>query len=258
MILDDIIKVKAQEVAVLKEKFLGKDPKKLIEGLPHTRNFLSAFGSGKFSLIAEIKKASPSAGIIRPLFDPINLAKTYEESGAAAISVLTDEKFFQGKLEYIKAAKESTTIPILRKDFIIDELQVYESRIAGADAILLIKKVLDDEKLVSLLKLTEELGMQALVEVHNSKEAERVLMTEAKIIGINNRDLKIFRVDKKNTISLIKKNPELKERIIISESGIKNRADVQALKDAGVNGILVGETLLKSNNIPMKINELLS
>lgn len=258
MILDDIIKVKEKEVAVLKEKFSGKDPKKLVEGLSHTRNFLSAFGPGKFSLIAEIKKASPSAGIIRPLFDPISLAKTYEESGAAAISVLTDEQFFQGKLEYIKAAKESTTIPILRKDFIIDELQVYESRIAGADAILLIKKVLDDKKFISLLNLTEELGMQALVEVHNSKEAEKVLMTDAKIIGINNRDLKIFRVDKKNTIFLVQKYPELKERIVISESGIKNKADVQALRNAGVNGILVGEALLKSSNIPEKINEILS
>lgn len=118
--------------------------------------------------------------------------------------------------------------------------------------------MLDDDKFAALLRLTEELGMQALVEVHNSKEAERVLMTDAKIIGINNRDLKIFRVDKKNTIALIKKNPELKERIVISESGIKNRAEVQALKAAGVNGILVGETLLKSNNIPAKINELLN
>jgi indole-3-glycerol phosphate synthase len=257
MILDDIIKIKAQEVAVLKSKFAGKDPQKLVQALPKPRNFLNAFQKGKFSLIAEIKKASPSAGVIRPRFEPITLAKVYEENGASAISVLTDEQFFKGKLDDLKAAKDSTTIPILRKDFIIDELQIYESRIAGADAILLITKLLDDQQLVGMLKLTEGLGMQALIEVHNSDEVERVLKTSVKIVGINNRDLKIFRVDRKNTISLVNKYPELKERIVISESGIKKREDIAALRAAGVDGVLIGETLLKSNNIPAKIKELL-
>jgi indole-3-glycerol phosphate synthase len=257
MILDEIIKVKEREVAVLKTQFAGKDPKKLIEGLPPTRKFLNAFQKGKFSLIAEIKKASPSVGLIRPRFEPTTLAKAYQESGASAISVLTDQQFFQGKLDDLKAAKDSTTIPILRKDFIIDELQVYESRIGGADAILLISKVLEETQLVKLLKLAEELGMQALVEVHNSKELEKAIEFGAKIIGINNRDLKTFQVNRKNTIALVQKYPELRETIVISESGIKKREDIKALKEVGVDGVLIGETLLKSNNIPAKIKELL-
>ncbi|MFH1576459.1 MAG: indole-3-glycerol phosphate synthase TrpC [Candidatus Margulisiibacteriota bacterium] len=258
MILDDIISNKRQEVTSLKVSFSGKDPRQLVKGLPKPRDFLKAFKKGKFSLIAEIKKASPSAGIIRREFDPIYLAKTYEESGAAAISVLTDEKFFQGKLEYLKAAKESTTIPVLRKDFIIDEAQVYEARIAGADAILLIARVLSDDELVKFLKLTQELGLQALVEVYSAEEIERALKTEAKIIGINNRDLDTLKVDLRNTVKLMKKFPELKKRIVISESGVGSRADIEILKKAGMDGALVGETILKSDNIPAKIQELIN
>lgn len=257
MILDDIIFNKRQEVTALKVKFSGKDPAKLVKGLPKPRNFLKAFKKGRLSLIAEIKKASPSAGVIRQDFDPVTLAKTYDESGAAAISVLTDEKFFQGKLEYLKAAKESTTIPILRKDFVIDESQIYEARIAGADALLLIVRVLSDEELVNLLGLTEKLGMQALVEVHNAEEVKRVLKTDAKIVGINNRDLDTFKVDLQTTVKLLKKFPKLKKRIVISESGIETRHDIEVLKKAGAAGVLIGETLMRSNNIPAKITELL-
>lgn len=256
MILDDIIFNKRQEVTALKVKYSGKDLLRFAKCITPPRDFLKAFPQGKMSLIAEIKKASPSAGVIREDFEPITLAKTYEESGAAAVSVLTDEKFFQGKIDYLKLAKESTTIPILRKDFIIDESQIYEARIGGADAILLIVRILTDEELVSFLKLTHELGMNALVEVHNAEEAERALKTDAKIIGINNRDLENFKVDHQNTVHLIKKYPDLKKRIIISESGIKSKADIETLKKAGVNGVLVGETILKSNNIPAKIQEL--
>jgi indole-3-glycerol phosphate synthase len=257
MILDDILKVKEQEVELLKKQFEGKDPYSLVKGLPKPRDFLGAFSKEKFSLIAEVKKASPSAGIICPDFNPTSLAKVYEESGASAISVLTDQQFFQGKLDYIKAVKDSTTIPVLRKDFIIDELQVCEAMIAGADAILLIVKLLDEKKLVSLLALAEDLGMQTLVEVHNSKELEIALKTDAKIIGINNRDLKIFKIDINNTITLIEKHPEVKERIIIAESGIKNREHIEILKKAGVNGVLIGESILKSGDIPKKIEELI-
>lgn len=257
MILDDIIFNKRQEVTSLKVLFSGKDPKKLTRGIPKPRDFLKAFKKGKFSLIAELKKASPSAGIIRQEFEPVTLAKTYEESGAAALSVLTDQKFFQGKIENIKFAKESTTIPVLRKDFIIDECQILESRLAGADALLLIARVLSDAELAELLRLTESLGMQALVEVHNAEEVERILKTSARVIGINNRDLDTFQVDLKNTIGLVKKFPELKERIVIAESGIETCKDVEALKKAGVDGVLIGETLLRSKNIPAKIKELL-
>lgn len=257
MILDDIIFNKRQEVTSLKVRFSGKEPKKLIQGIPKPRRFLSAFKKGKFSLIAEIKKASPSAGIIRQDLEPITLAKAYEESGAAALSVLTDEKFFQGKLEHLKLAKESTTIPVLRKDFIIDESQVLESRLAGADALLLIARVLEDSQLVRLLELTESMGMQALVEVHNAEEVERVLKTSARIIGINNRDLNTFQVDLQNAVRLVKRFPELKKRIVIAESGIETREHIEILKKAGVDGILIGETLLRSRNIPEKIRELL-
>lgn len=257
MILDDIIFNKRQEVTSLKLRLSGKDPRKLIKGLPKPRSFLKAFRKERFSLIGELKKASPSAGVIREDFEPITLAKVYEESGASAISVLTDEKFFQGKLEHLKAAKESTTIPILRKDFIIDESQIYESRIGGADALLLISRVLNDSELDQLTKLTEKLGMQVLVEVHNAEEVERVLKTKAKIIGINNRDLDTFKVDLQNTINLIKKFPKLKDRIVISESGIETRKDIETLKKAGVDGVLIGESLLRSKNIPAKIRELM-
>jgi len=257
MILDDIILNKRQEVAALKVKYSGKDLLRFANCITPPRDFLKVFPKDKLALIAEIKKASPSAGVIRQDFEPITLAKTYEESGAAAISVLTDEKFFQGKLDYLKLAKESTTIPILRKDFIVDESQIYEARIGGADAILLIVRILTDEELVNFLKLTHELGMNALVEIHNAAEVERVLKTEAKIIGINNRDLETFKVDHQNTVKLIEKYPELKNRIIISESGIKSKAEIETLKKAGVAGVLIGETLMKSNNIPAKIQELM-
>lgn len=257
MILDDIIFNKRQEVTPLKVLFSGKDPGKQIKGLSKPRDFLKAFRKGRFSLIAEIKKASPSAGVIRPDLEPVTLAKAYEESGASAISVLTDEKFFQGKLEHIQFAKQSTTIPVLRKDFIIDETQIYESRLAGADAVLLIARVLSDEELAGFIRLTEEEGMQPLVEVHDQAEVERVLKTDARIIGINNRDLDTFKVDLQNTVRLMKEFPALKERIVISESGIFTRKDVEALKKAGVNGILVGESILRSKNIPARIRELM-
>ncbi|MFH1684074.1 MAG: indole-3-glycerol phosphate synthase TrpC [Candidatus Margulisiibacteriota bacterium] len=247
MLLDEIVQNKRQEVTGLKIP-------SSIEGLPKTRPFLS---KDKFSLIAEIKKASPSAGLIRPNFDPYSIAKAYEESGAAAISVLTDEKYFQGKLEYIKQVKEITTIPVLRKDFILNEAQVYESRIAGADAILLIVRILSEAELSKLISLTEQLGMQALVETHTAEEAKLAVKVGAKIIGINNRDLDTLKIDLRNTLAILKQVPELKDKIVISESGIKTNRDIQLLKNVGVNGVLIGETILKSDNIPAKIEELM-
>ena len=257
MILDDIIRDKKQEVSSLRQQYSGKNLAELVKALPKPRDFLSAFKKGKFSLIAEIKKASPSAGLIRPDFEPITLAKTYEESGAAALSVLTDEKYFQGKIEYLKAAKESTTIPVLRKDFIIAEEQIYEARIAGADAVLLIVRILSDEQLKRLLDLTGKLGMQALVETHNAEEMKRALKTKAKIIGINNRDLDNLKIDLGATFQLMQNFPQLKKRIVISESGIVSGEDIKKLKKAGADGVLIGETLMKSKNIPDKIRELM-
>jgi indole-3-glycerol phosphate synthase len=258
MILDDIIRQKKAEVEKLKKSYEGKDVASLAKDLPKPRNFAAAFKKGKLSLIAEIKKASPSAGVIRDKFDPITLAKTYEESGASAISVLTDQKFFQGSLEHIKAAKESTTIPVLRKDFIVDESQIYESRIAGADAILLIVRILTDEQIKKFIKLAEELGLSSLVEVHSKKEAERAIATGAEIIGINNRDLSNFKVNLKTTIDILKAQPALKDKIIVSESGINSGEDTGVLAQSGVDAILVGESLLKSKNIGEKISKLLN
>jgi indole-3-glycerol phosphate synthase len=258
MILDDIIANKKTEVGRLKTAYEGKDVEKLAKSLPKPRDFYKAFKKGKLSLIAEIKKASPSAGIIRQNFDPTYLAKTYEDSGASALSVLTDQKFFMGEIGHIKAAKESTTIPVLRKDFIIDESQIYESRIAGADAILLIVRILSDDELLKFRALAQDLGMAALVEVHSKEEARRALSAGAKIIGINNRDLSNFSVDLNTTIDILKSVPELKKGIVISESGISTEEDVKMLKDAGINAILVGEGILKSRDIGKKIQELLN
>ena len=208
-------------------------------------------------MIAEVKKQSPSAGVICPNFDPVKIAKIYEKAGASAISVLTDQKFFGGSIEDLKKVKAAVKIPVLRKDFIIDEKQIYESMAAGADAILLIVKVLGLQQLKEFLKITEKLKMDALVEIHNSDEAEMALEAGAEIIGINNRDLQTFRVDFKNTLGLIKKYPELKNRILVSESGIKNSKQVSELHAAGVSAILVGESLLKAKDISAKIAELI-
>ena len=191
------------------------------------------------------------------MWEPVYLAKTYEESGAAAVSVLTDEKFFQGRLEHLKAAKDSTTIPVLRKDFIIDESQIYESRVAGADAILLIARILSDEQLTSFLDLAHSLKLDCLVEVHDETELERVLKTKTKIIGINNRDLDTFKIDFQTTVKLMDKYPELRERIVVSESGIESADQVRRLKAKGVSAILVGTSLMKSKDIGAKIRELI-
>jgi indole-3-glycerol phosphate synthase len=256
-VLDDIIFDKRQEVAALKTRLNLDHVKQLAKDLPSTRDFFRALPRGRMSLIAELKQASPSAGVIAERFVPTFLAKTYEESGAAALSVLTDEKYFQGKLAYLKEAKDPTTIPVLRKDFIIDEAQIYESRIAGADAILLIAAVLGDGQLSDYLGLAHDLKMSCLVEVRDEAEAARVLQTDARIIGINNRDLKTFKVDFHTTKNLLSQLPALKERVIVSESGISNAEQVKELRVAGVSAILVGTSLMKSKDIGAKIRELL-
>ena len=256
-ILDDIVFDKRQEVTALKARLNLKHVEQMVKDLPPTRNFFKALPHGKMSLIAEIKKASPSAGVIAQRFEPTFLAKTYEESGAAAISVLTDGKYFQGKLDYLKEAKDPTTIPVLRKDFIIDEAQIYESRIAGADAILLIASVLDDCQLKDYLALARSLKLSCLLEVRDEAEAKRALQTDARIIGINNRDLATFKVDFRTTKNLLARLPELKKRVVVSESGIASAEQVKELHAAGVSAILVGTSLMKSPDVGAKIRELL-
>lgn len=248
MILDEIIANKKKEI-----KGLRAD---LPKNLPVVQNFLADFSKGKLGLIAEVKKASPSAGLLQENYDPVALAKIYQDSGAAAISVLTDKKYFQGGLEDLKAVKQAVSLPVLRKDFIIDEKQVYESRVAGADAILLIVRVLTDAQLTKLLQLTEGLGLQALVETHNAPEVKRALDAGAKIIGINNRDLDTLKINLEHTVELMRLFPELSERTVISESGIKTKMDIELLQRAGVAGVLIGETLLKSRDVAAQIKEL--
>lgn len=254
MLLDDIILAKKESVAALQEHFKVKSVGKLVAGLPKTRGFLQP---GKFSLIAELKKASPSAGLLVENYRPAYLAKAYEEAGARALSVLTDGPFFQGKLEHLNEAKVATTVPVLRKDFIIDEVQLYESRIAGADAVLLIARILTDAQIKTFLSLAGELRLKCLVETHDAREVERALKSGANYIGINNRDLDTLKVDLDTTLTLMDKYPELRNRLVISESGISSADQVKQLKAKGLSGILVGESILKSRDVSAKIRELL-
>ncbi|MFA6431423.1 MAG: indole-3-glycerol phosphate synthase TrpC [Candidatus Margulisiibacteriota bacterium] len=258
MILDEIVFNKRQEVILLKIKLDIKKAKKAISNLPRPRSFKKALKVKGVSIIAEVKRASPSAGVIKKSFKPVEIAQNYEKNGAAAISVLTDEKYFKGKLDYLKKIRSKVRIPILRKDFIIDESQIYESRLARADAILLIVRILTDEELKRFLALSKKLKMDALVEVHNGKEAERALAAGADIIGINNRDLDTLEVNINNTLELIDKFWELSSKIIVSESGISSPEQVRTLKQKGVAAILVGESLLKSKKPSDKLRELLN
>jgi indole-3-glycerol phosphate synthase len=210
---------------------------------------------GHINLIGEIKKSSPSKGIIRGDFNPLKIALTYQASGASALSVLTDERFFDGKLDYLKMVKERVTIPVLRKDFIIDEYQIYESALAGADAILLITHILTQEELNRYYHIAKELGMDVLVEVHNEEECEKALNSPASIIGINNRDLSTFEVDINTTQRLIRLIPDTK--IIVSESGIESYEQVMFLKSLGVDAVLIGEVFMRADNIAEKIRELM-
>jgi indole-3-glycerol phosphate synthase len=198
---------------------------------------------GKLSVIAEIKKASPSAGIIAESFDPVAIAKNYERSGAAAISILTDEKFFQGQLNYLADARAVSSLPLLRKDFIMDEVQVWESAAGGADAILLIVAALAQKQLVDLLQSASKYQLDVLVEVHTLEETERAIDAGAEIIGINNRDLATFQVDLSVTEKLSEGIPN--DTVLVSESGIRSAADVERVKNCGVNAILVGEALMR-------------
>ena len=255
-ILDEIYKHKLSEVAEDKRRVSLETLKEQCKKKQKARSFGAALKSStNIRIIAEIKKASPSLGIIREDFNPVEIARIYETGGAAAISVLTDEKFFQGRLSYLTDVKKSVNLPILRKDFIIDSYQIYEARSAGADAILLIAALLTKEEIQHYLELARELDMDCLVEVHSEAELKKVLQTNADIIGINNRDLATFKTDLKTTVRLRHMIPT--EKIVVSESGIKSRMDVEKLMKEGVDAILVGETLMKSNDISAKLRELL-
>ncbi len=251
-ILDKIVAVKREEIALLRPQ-AGK-LKQAAVARKDLRDFAGAIIK-PVSLIAEIKKASPSAGVIAPHFDAIHIAREYEAAGAHALSILTDEQFFQGRIGYLGSIRDAVRLPLLRKDFIIDELQVYESVAGKADAILLIVSILDDRQLKAFRELAEHHRLSVLVEVHDERELDRAVASGAGIIGINNRDLRDFSVNLATTERLAAKigGP----RSVVAESGINTRADVERVTKAGVNAILVGESLMRSGDVAGKVKELL-
>ena len=218
-------------------------------------DFALALEGGHIRLIAEVKRASPSRGVLCSNFNPVELAKNYAKGGATAISVLTEANYFEGSIEHLAVIREEIELPLLRKDFIFDPYQVYESCAYGADALLLIVASLSQEQLEELRSLSQSLGLGCLVEVHNEDEVEMALLTQTKIIGINNRDLNTFTIDINTTRRLRPLIPQ--ERIVVSESGIRSRSDVEKLKGWGVNAVLVGEALLTAGNIQTKMKELI-
>jgi indole-3-glycerol phosphate synthase len=255
MILDKIHAYKLKEVAESKERVSIESLKERCKDVPDAiKSGTVLKRENRVKFIAEVKKASPSAGIIREDFNYIDIAREYEAGGASAISVLTDKEFFKGDIKYLSEIKETVSLPALRKDFIIDPYQIYEARAAGADLVLLIARILTKEEIDAFLALSHELGMECLVEVHDNDELEKVLETEAAIIGINNRNLDTFKTNLDTTLQLRHRIPEGK--IVVSESGIKTRADVLALEEAGIDAILIGETLMRSRDISQKIKEL--
>jgi indole-3-glycerol phosphate synthase len=249
-ILNQIVAVKRQEVdAALQRKPLA-EMRADAESRVLTRDFVGAMrariAAGRAAVIAEIKKASPSKGVLRADFEPADIAQTYAEHGAACLSVLTDQQFFQGRIDYLKQARASCPLPVLRKDFIIDAYQVYESRAIGADAVLLIAACLNDAQLRDFEAIARSLDMAVLVEVHDAAELARALALKTPLIGVNNRNLKTFEVSLDTTLTLRHAMPA--DRLLVSESGIQSRDDVLRLAAAGVNAFLVGESFMRADD----------
>jgi indole-3-glycerol phosphate synthase len=247
-ILQRIIAVKRDEIAAAKR---GRDLASLrreAEALGDLRDFTGALQSkvnaGRPAVIAEVKKASPSKGVLREHFVPSEIAASYESGGAATLSVLTDRQFFQGAPQFLQQARAACALPVLRKDFIVDEYQVYEARAMGADCILLIAACLDDRHMVDLEACAFDLGMAVLVEVHDGAELERALRLKTPLVGINNRDLRSFQVALETTLSLRREVPP--DRLLVTESGILQPADVRRMRDAGVHAFLVGEAFMRA------------
>jgi indole-3-glycerol phosphate synthase len=255
MILDEIVAQKRRTVDELKQKLSLSKMERAAASGPALRDFFQALQEGEGpAIIAEIKKASPSAGVIRADLDVAAIVASYERGGAAAISVITEEDFFLGKLEYLSQAHDAGRLPVLCKDFIIDPVQVLAARAAGADALLLIAAVLNQDSLVSLLEMARSLGMACLVEVHDEDELGRVLATDARIIGINNRNLRTFEVTLETTLKLRPLVPA--DRLVVSESGIHQPGDVESLAAAGVDAVLVGTSLMRAEDPEKKLREL--
>lgn len=255
--LNEIVRMKREAVHGRKSRAYLGELRSRIEDAEATRPFRKALTGKNHALprlIAEIKKASPSKGVIRENFNPVEIAQIYEDGGAAALSVLTEEHFFLGDPSTLKAVRSKVSLPLLKKDFIIDAIQIYEGRAWGADAILLIAALLEKSEARDYFDLARELSLDVLVEVHQEKELEKIIEW-APMIGINNRDLETFETNLDTTFHLLKEVP--KGRTIVSESGIGSREDVEALKEAGIDAILVGESLMASEKIEEKMKELI-
>jgi indole-3-glycerol phosphate synthase len=256
-ILDKIVATKRSEIEQAKAGRPVAELRAQLADAPPVRDFSAALAAeGPIKLIAEVKKASPSVGLIRADFDPVAIAKTYEAHGASCISVLTDESYFQGHLEYLRAVRAAVGIPVLRKDFILDSYQLVEARAAGADAVLLIAECLDDCNLRKLFNEACELGMTPLVELYEPPNLPRVLEAGATLVGVNNRNLHTFEVDLEHTIRIRREVPD--DCVLVGESGIKTHADVEQLAAAGVDAILVGESLMREPDIGLAVKRLLN
>lgn len=247
--LTRILETKAEEVALLRKEEPEKRYHELYRDLPETRDFRGAITNrdGAVSLIAEVKKASPSRGVLVEDFRPLDIAGRYAEIGASAFSVLTDKHYFQGSPDYLRAVTKAFAIPVLRKEFIIDESQIYETRLMGADAALLIVAALEPSQLGDYLQLFAELGLHALVEVHDQRELDIALEQGSRIVGVNNRDLRDFTVDLDTSVRLREQMPP--GIVAVAESGLKQREDILRMQDAGFNAVLIGEGLLISEEL---------
>lgn len=259
MILDDIVESTRHRVKKIYDTQNIEDIKKsAIEVASKDKDkfrFENSLKTKPIAFICEVKKASPSKGLISEDFDYINIAREYVSAGAAAISVLTEPDYFMGSTEYLHEISKSVSIPLLRKDFIIDEIQIYEAKLIGADAVLLICSILDEERLKQYINIADELGLSALVEAHDEDEIQKAVKCGARIIGVNNRNLKDFTVDINNSIKLRKLVDS--DIIFVSESGMKTSSDIKTLVDNNVNAVLIGETLMKSKDKKKMINDLL-
>ena len=257
-ILEQIVAVKREEIAASRHKKPLAVVRADAESRVLTRDFVGALrekmAAGKPAVIAEIKKASPSKGVIREDFIPADIAQSYAEFGAACLSVLTDQQFFQGSVDYLKQARASCQLPVLRKDFMVDAYQIYESRVMGADCILLIAACLDDAQMAEFEAIARSLDMAVLVEVHDKVELQRALKLKTPLVGINNRNLRTFEVALETTLGLLVDMP--KDRLLVTESGIHSQADVQKMRDANVHAFLVGEAFMRANEPGVALAEL--
>jgi indole-3-glycerol phosphate synthase len=254
-ILDHIVASKRREIDAARARASDRQLEDSVCEAPAIRDFRAALEApGGIQVIAEVKKASPSAGVLRADFDPVAIARTYSRHGAAALSVLTDAPFFQGQLAYLSAIRAAVAPPLLRKDFILDRYQLLEARAAGADAVLLIAEILPDAELWRLLQEAHQLGLQALVELYEADNLPRVLDSGARLIGINNRDLRTFVTRLEHTLDLLPQLPAA--CCVVSESGIRTRQDVLRLEAAGVRAVLVGETLMRAADVGAQLDEL--